>query len=90
LELVSSPWFDAVGWDSLADVSFTTAAIFPGQAILFSRMMDVFTLTGEAMKDRGNFFASMFIVLAAGCLVIYFVLGWSVNVIAQVCGPPHR
>jgi ATP-binding cassette subfamily B (MDR/TAP) protein 1 len=79
-----------VGWDSLADVSFTTAAIFPGQAILFSRMMDVFTLTGEAMKDRGNFFASMFIVLAAGCLVIYFVLGWSVNVIAQVCGPLHR
>ena len=48
-------------------------------------MMDVFTLTEEAMKERGNFFASMFIVLAAGCLVIYFVLGWSVNVIAQVC-----
>jgi ATP-binding cassette, subfamily B (MDR/TAP), member 1 len=39
------------------------------------------------MKERGNFFASMFIVLAAGCLVIYFVLGWSVNVIAQVCSP---
>lgn len=50
-------------------------------------MMDVFTLTGEAMKERGNFFASMFIVLAAGCLVIYFVLGWAVNVIAQVCNP---
>ncbi|KAK3296564.1 P-loop containing nucleoside triphosphate hydrolase protein [Chaetomium fimeti] len=59
------------------------AGVFPGQAILLSRMMDVFTLTGEALKERGNFFASMFIVLAAGCLVFYFVLGWSVNVVAQ-------
>ncbi|KAH6612186.1 P-loop containing nucleoside triphosphate hydrolase protein [Chaetomium sp. MPI-SDFR-AT-0129] len=59
------------------------AAIFPGQAILLSRMMDVFTLSGDAMKERGNFFASMFIVLAAGCLVFYFVLGWGVNVVAQ-------
>ena len=47
-------------------------------------MMDVFTLTGDALTKRGNFFASMFIVLAAGCLVIYFVLGWAVNVVAQV------
>ncbi|EAQ88656.1 hypothetical protein CHGG_05275 [Chaetomium globosum CBS 148.51] len=53
------------------------AGIFPGQAILLSRMMDVFTLEGEALKERGNFFASMFIVLAAGCLVFYFLLGWS-------------
>ena len=46
--------------------------------------MDVFTLTGDAMTDRGDFFASMFIVLAAGCLVFYFVMGWAMNVIAQV------
>lgn len=63
---------------------FRIAGIFPGQAILISRMMDVFTLTGEALKDRGNFFASMFIVLAAGCLVIYFILGYAVNVVAVV------
>lgn len=50
-------------------------------------MMDVFTLTGEAMVDRGDFFASMFIVLAAGCLVFYFVMGWAVNVVAQVWLP---
>ncbi|KAL2261568.1 hypothetical protein VTK26DRAFT_3875 [Humicola hyalothermophila] len=58
------------------------AAVFPGQAILMSKMMDVFTLTGDAMTDRGDFFASMFIVLAAGCLVFYFAMGWAVNVIA--------
>ncbi|KAL2169044.1 hypothetical protein VTG60DRAFT_6543 [Thermothelomyces hinnuleus] len=59
------------------------AGIFPGQAILLSRMMNVFTLTGDALKDRGNFFASMFIVLAAGCLVVYFILGYAVNVVAS-------
>ena len=58
--------------------------MFPGQAILLSKTMDVFTLTGDAMTDRGDFFASMFIVLAAGCLVFYFVMGWAMNVIAQV------
>ncbi|AEO57211.1 ABC transporter [Thermothelomyces thermophilus ATCC 42464] len=53
------------------------AGVFPGQAILLSRMMNVFTLTGDALKERGNFFASMFIVLAAGCLVVYFILGYA-------------
>ena len=47
-------------------------------------MMDVFTLTGDAMTERGEFFASMFIVIAAGCLVCYFGMGWAVNVVAQV------
>ena len=61
-----------------------TATVFPGQAILLSKIMDVFTLTGDAMTDRGDFFASMFIVMAAGCLVFYFVMGWAVNAIAQV------
>jgi ATP-binding cassette subfamily B (MDR/TAP) protein 1 len=46
--------------------------------------MDVFTLEGEALKARGNFFASMFIVLASGCLVVYMIMGWSVNAVAQV------
>ncbi|KAK4651091.1 hypothetical protein QC762_611200 [Podospora pseudocomata] len=59
------------------------AAAFPGQAILMARVMDVFTLTGQAMVDRGNFFACMFIVMAGGCLAVYFVLGWACNTIAQ-------
>ncbi|KAL2146186.1 hypothetical protein VTI28DRAFT_5026 [Corynascus sepedonium] len=67
---------------SVTATCVAAAGIFPGQAILLSRMMDVFTLTGEALKDRGNFFASMFIALAAGCLVFYFAMGWSVNVVA--------
>ena len=72
---------------TFSDDCRVTAAVFPGQAILLSKMMDVFTLTGDAMTDRGDFFASMFIVMAAGCLVFYFVMGLAVNVIAQVLFP---
>ncbi|UZP40995.1 hypothetical protein NXS19_008811 [Fusarium pseudograminearum] len=35
------------------------------------------------MRDRGDFYASMFIVLAAGLLVSYFVLGYATNTVAQ-------
>ena len=63
------------------------AAMFPGQAILLAKVMDVFKLTGSAMVDRGNFYASMFIVLSAGCLVSYFALGYSTNTVAQVRVP---
>ncbi|CAG7556714.1 unnamed protein product [Fusarium equiseti] len=58
-------------------------AAFPGQAILLAHVVDVFTLTGDGMRDRGDFYASMFIVLAAGLLVSYFVLGYATNTIAQ-------
>ncbi|KAL2272078.1 hypothetical protein VTJ83DRAFT_1449 [Remersonia thermophila] len=71
-------WYMAVALSCVV-----ASALFPAQAILMSQMMDVFTLTGEAMENRGNFFATMFIVLAAGCLVIYMLMGWAVNVVAQ-------
>ncbi|WXC65345.1 hypothetical protein SNK03_011149 [Fusarium graminearum] len=58
-------------------------AAFPGQAILLAHVVDVFTLTGDRLRDRGNFYASMFIVLAAGLLVSYFVLGYATNTVAQ-------
>lgn len=63
-------------------------ALFPGQAILLANVMEVFTLSGSNMVDRGDFYASMFIVLAAGVLVTYFVMGYTTNAVAQVCS--HR
>lgn len=60
------------------------AASYPGQAILMSRFIDVFQLTGDRMRERGNFFALMFLVIACGSLVTYFTLGWASNVVAQV------
>lgn len=67
-----------------------SAAAFPGQAILMANMMDVFTLTGSAMARRGDFFATMFIALAAGCLVFYFILGYTTNVVAQFLSHKFR
>ncbi|KAK2731944.1 hypothetical protein FQN55_004419 [Onygenales sp. PD_40] len=63
---------------------------FPAQAILFSRLMTVFTLKGQAMVDRGDFFALMFFIVAIGNLVAYFILGWVSNLIAQVLTQRYR
>ena len=43
----------------------------------------MFTLTGDRLTERGDFFASMFIVLAAGCFIAYFLMGYSTNLVAQ-------
>ncbi|ETS03895.1 ABC transporter [Trichoderma reesei RUT C-30] len=56
---------------------------FPGQAILLSSVVDVFTLTGSEMTKKGDFYAAMFIVLAVGCFLIYGWLGYTTNAIAQ-------
>ena len=42
------------------------------------------------MTNRGDFFATMFIVLAAGCLVFYFLLGYSTNTVAQFLSHKFR
>jgi ATP-binding cassette subfamily B (MDR/TAP) protein 1 len=54
---------------------------------LLSNTVEVFTLTGQEMEDEGSYYARMFIVLAAGCLVAYFTVGMATNTIAQVCNP---
>lgn len=35
------------------------------------------------MESQGSFYATMFIVLAAGCFIAYFALGYATNVVAQ-------
>jgi ATP-binding cassette subfamily B (MDR/TAP) protein 1 len=49
-----------------------------------SGFIEVFKLTGDKMRAKGNFFALMFLVLAIGTFVMYFLLGWTSNVVAQV------
>jgi ATP-binding cassette subfamily B (MDR/TAP) protein 1 len=39
------------------------------------------------MVERGSFISLMFFVLALGIFVVYFNLGWSANVVAQVSFP---
>ncbi|KAF6834066.1 multidrug resistance protein 3 (p glycoprotein 3) [Colletotrichum plurivorum] len=60
-----------------------SAGVFPGQALIIAKLMDVFTLTGSEMISRGNFYSLMFFVLAIGVFVCYFTMGWSTNLISQ-------
>ena len=61
---------------------------FPAQAILFSRLLTVFQLTGHEARDRADFYALMFFVVALGNLVAFFTIGWFCNIIAQTVS--HR
>ncbi len=60
-------------------------ATYPALAILFSRIMDVFTLPPDSMVERGDFYSLMFFIVAIGNLVAYALLGYFCNIIAQVC-----
>ncbi|KAH6867341.1 multidrug resistance protein [Thelonectria olida] len=74
----------------LAFACLGAAGAYPGQAILMSRFIEVFKFTGSAMQKKGNFFALMFLAMAGGCLVVYFVVGFASNVIAQTLNHKYR
>ncbi|KAG7431679.1 Leptomycin B resistance protein pmd1 [Fusarium oxysporum f. sp. raphani] len=62
-------------------VTLVASAVFPGQAVLFGKITDVFTSTN--IVSRGNFVSLMFFIMAIGCLIVYFAIGWGTNIIAQ-------
>lgn len=75
---------DLYGW--YAVIAFSNLALggtYPAQAILFSRLIDVFTLQGTEAKSQANFYALMFFVLALGNLCGYFLIGIATNTIGQ-------
>ena len=59
------------------------AATFPGQAILYSRVLGVFTLPAEEGQRQVNFYALMFFVVALGNLLAYSIVGFTCNTIGQ-------
>ncbi|KAH6894643.1 P-loop containing nucleoside triphosphate hydrolase protein [Thelonectria olida] len=61
----------------------STGGSNPALAVLFSRVLDAFALTGHAMVERGNFYALMFFVMALANLVVYSILGWMSTIISQ-------
>ncbi|KZL85124.1 multidrug pheromone exporter [Colletotrichum incanum] len=76
-------------WYLLALIScFIGAALFPAQALLLGNILDVFS--SPDMVSRGNFISLMFLVIAFGCLIGYFLMGWSSNMIAQTLGRKMR
>ncbi|KAI4731416.1 putative ABC transporter [Aureobasidium sp. EXF-10728] len=64
-------------------VYLTVGGTQPAQAIIFSRLIRVFTLEGSEAKRQADFFALMFFVLALVNLVGYLLIGISYNTLGQ-------
>lgn len=59
-------------------------AIYPLQAFIFAKIIEVFTFTGDQLVSRGNFWAGMFGVEAAAVGVAYFVVGYALHYVEVV------
>ncbi|GKU16533.1 unnamed protein product, partial [Fusarium langsethiae] len=64
------------------------AATWPGQAVLFSRIITAFS--AETSASDVNFYALMFFVIALGNLVAYGIIGYIANHIAQTISYEYR
>ena len=71
-------------------VHLVVGGTYPGQAILFSRLIRVFTLTGSEATQQANFYALMFFVVALVNLVGFFCVGIATNVIGQTLTHRYR
>ena len=80
-------------WGAYAVVGFICllgGGVFPAQAIILSRTFQVFQSHGSDAVRRGDFWALMSFVLALIVLVLYFTVGWVVNIIIQGVGRKYR
>lgn len=76
--------------DSQALADPPTGATYPAQAIVLSRAIQAFELTGNELTSRGDFWSLMLFVIAIGNLVVYFSLGWVSNIVAQKLTREYR
>ncbi|KAK5165760.1 uncharacterized protein LTR77_008683 [Saxophila tyrrhenica] len=52
---------------------------FPAQALLDAHLINVFTISIDEGRERADFFALMFFIVALANLFAYFVVGWICN-----------
>lgn len=69
--------------------SSLAAATWPGQAILFAKIVTVFSTDDPSASDA-NFYALMFLVIALGNLVAYFIIGSISNHVSQSISHQYR
>ncbi|KAJ4250921.1 hypothetical protein NW762_011571 [Fusarium torreyae] len=67
---------------------FLGAAVYPGQTLLLAEVMDVFQ-SPNLTKD-GDFVSLMYFVVALGAFVVFFIIGWSSNIVAQTLSQNFR
>ncbi|KAF4456252.1 ATP-binding cassette multidrug transport ATRC [Fusarium albosuccineum] len=64
------------------------AAVYPGQTLLLGRIVNL--LDSDDMAAEANFISLMLFILAIGCLVVYFAMGWATNIIVQTLSTTVR
>ncbi|GAM88248.1 hypothetical protein ANO11243_062810 [Dothideomycetidae sp. 11243] len=74
----------------MAVVGILSGGAFPAQAVIFSKALQAFQVTGSEAVHRGDFWALMFFVVSVAGLIIYFVLGYTANVIIQKVARRYR
>ncbi|KAM5346966.1 hypothetical protein ACJ41O_009971 [Fusarium nematophilum] len=68
---------------------FIAAGTWPGQAVLFSKLIMVF-FTSEPSVSEANLFALIFFVIVLGNLLAYFFISVIANVVLQTIGHQYR
>jgi ATP-binding cassette, subfamily B (MDR/TAP), member 1 len=63
---------------------------FPAQAVIFSKIVTVFQLPPDQLRDRGNFWALIFFILGLGVLVCYASLGLFFTIAAFLASRVYR
>jgi ATP-binding cassette subfamily B (MDR/TAP) protein 1 len=66
------------------------SVIVPVQAVLFSRLVTVFSYTGKKLEERGSFWALMFVMLALATLFAYASIGYFWTSVAFIMSRVHR
>ncbi|KAF3479555.1 multidrug resistance protein 1 [Arthroderma uncinatum] len=80
-------------WGSYSIFAFACilgGATFPAQAVILARTLEVFQLRGSEAVRRGDFWALMFFVIALANFFVYFVVGWTANIIIQEVSRRYR
>ena len=82
---------DLYPWYALISLAYVlVGGTYPAQAILFSRLIRVFTLQGTEARDQADFYALMLFVLALANLVGFFCIGVCCNTIGQALTYRYR
>lgn len=69
-------------WFMLAvPAAFIAGGAYPAQALLFSRLINVFILPRDQARDRADFFSLMFFIVAIATAIGYFIIGWTCNLV---------
>ncbi|KIY02997.1 uncharacterized protein Z520_01463 [Fonsecaea multimorphosa CBS 102226] len=70
--------------------AMAAGSAFSLQSWIFAQLMEVFTFTGQRLKERGDFWSLMFFVLALGMAAAYFILGFLSNHISVLVSSVYR